>query len=267
MEFSDLRISTMTCSASLRGDVDLDRLFEGLTIVPDNGSTLGISLAIDWRRTHAKPEGASFCARNFGKNVTVKLWFGVGSSTNMKVFHNGGLQMTGIKTEAGGREASQYIAGVAHDLGLVSERDAVDFRVRMINSDMRASVPLQRGLLYEAWRHERDLCLAFDPLTYPALKLLYFFPPIGTEKDGVCRCQVHCSTKLQAKHRRCLKATVSLFESGCIIITGSVREEHVYLIRDKVKARLLAMQHALLPRDPDAIMQAMLDEHRAHRSM
>jgi hypothetical protein len=44
-----------------------------------------------------------------------------------------------------------------------------------INSDMRSNVPLQRGRLAEAWRHDKDVYTVFDPITYPALKLLYFY--------------------------------------------------------------------------------------------
>jgi hypothetical protein len=48
----------------------------------------------------------------------------------MKIFSNGGLQMTGIRTEAGGREAARFTAEIVHGLGLLEESDAVDFRVR-----------------------------------------------------------------------------------------------------------------------------------------
>jgi hypothetical protein len=56
MEFTDLRISTMTCLASLRGDVDLTPFFESVTLVPDDGVP-GLSCAINWQRTRARPEG------------------------------------------------------------------------------------------------------------------------------------------------------------------------------------------------------------------
>jgi hypothetical protein len=120
----------------------------------------------------------------------------------------------------------------------------------MINSDMRASRPLARKLLYETWRHEKDVCLAFDSNTYPAL--MYFYAPVGPAagQDGVCRCPVHCMTKLQAKHRRCLKVAVSIFESGCIIITGTMREEHALLVRDVVIAKLAATTPPASPERP-----------------
>jgi TATA-box binding protein (TBP) (component of TFIID and TFIIIB) len=270
MEFTDLRISTMTCSGALRGNIDLDALFEAVSVVPDDGVTLGITHAINWQRTCVKPEGAPFGTRNFGKNVSIKLRVDASTASciNMKIFHNGGLQMTGVKTEAGGREAAQLAADIIHALGLVAERGAVDFRVRMINSDMRANCPLQRRSLYEAWRHEKDASISFDPITYPALKLMYFYTPNkpAAGQDGLCHCPVHCSTKLQAKCRRCLKVTVSLFESGCIIITGSISEEHAYLVRDIVKAKLLAREDVMPTSwSPDTIMQTMLNEHRARR--
>jgi hypothetical protein len=123
MQFTPLRISTMTCSAALRGDVDLDALFDRIALVPDDGISVGVVHVIDWRRTRARPEGSEFGTRNFGKNVSVKLSTG---AANVKIFGNGGLQMTGIKTEAGGREAIQMVADIVHSLGIVTGGGAVD---------------------------------------------------------------------------------------------------------------------------------------------
>lgn len=266
MEFTELRVSTMTSSAALCGDVDLDALFDGIVVVPDDGETVGIWHAINWHRTCVKPEGAAFIKSKFGMNVSVRLRLESGTA-NMKIFRNGGLQMTGIKTEESGREAAHLVAGIVHGLGLIEQSAAVDFRVRMINSDLRANRGLRRSQLYEAWRQEKDICITFDPMTYPALKLMFFYAPnrpVG-DQDGVCRCPAHCSTKLQAKYRKCLKVTVSLFESGCIIITGSIREEHARAVKDLVTAKLLAWQDTAPP-GPDAVMRAMLEEHRSGKT-
>jgi hypothetical protein len=102
------------------------------------------------------------------KNVTV-----VARRWSTKIFSNGGLQMTGIRTEAGGREAARFTAEIVHDLGLLEER-RVDFVSVAINSDMRSNVLSSAAALAEAWRHDKDVT-PFSTPSHPALKLLYFY--------------------------------------------------------------------------------------------
>jgi hypothetical protein len=84
-------------------------------------------------------------------------------------------------------------------------------------------------------------CIVYDPITYPALKVILFYDstiPLA-DQDGFCTCSKHCSTKQNAKYRKCVKVTVALFESGCII-TGSIMPEDAQVVRqyiiDKLKA-------------------------------
>jgi hypothetical protein len=45
----------------------------------------------------------------------------------------------------------------------------------------------------------------------------------------MCTCSKHCSTKQNAKYRKCVKVTVAIFESGCII--GSIMPEDAEVVR------------------------------------
>jgi hypothetical protein len=100
----------------------------------------------------------------------------------------------------------------------------------MINSDMRTSHGIKRAHLYEVWRGSQSV--VYDPITYPALKVILFYDstiPLA-DQDGFCTCSKHCSTKQNAKYRKCVKVTVALFESGCIIITGSIMPEDAQVV-------------------------------------
>jgi hypothetical protein len=83
------------------------------------------------------------------------------------------------------------------------------------------------------WRAEPKACIVYDPLTYPALKVLLFYDnsiPVK-EQDGMCTCSKHCSTKQNAKYRKCVKVTVAIFESGCIITDPSCLKTLKWFVR------------------------------------
>jgi hypothetical protein len=266
MEFTALNVSTMTCSAAVAVLValDLDAVFDAVDVDVDGG----LAGVINQERTTSRPHGLKLGNR-FGTNVTmhVKVPGNLSKNINIKLFSNGCLQLTGAKTAADGLVACGVVADKLHAKGFILDATFFDFRVRMINSDMRASQCINRAYLYEKWRQEPLSCIVFDPLTYPALKLLQFFDATAPldGQDGLCRCSKHCSTKSNAKHRRCAKVTAALFESGCIIITGSIMPAGAEVVRRRVIERLLleGARAYIVKEDPKVIMKRLLDRHRA----
>jgi hypothetical protein len=79
----------------------------------------------------------------------------------------------------------------------------------------------KRAHLYEVWRAIPASVMSM--ITYPALKVILFYDStIPLISDGFSMLK-HCSTK--TPNTEVSKVTVALFESGCIIITGSIMPE------------------------------------------
>jgi TATA-box binding protein (TBP) (component of TFIID and TFIIIB) len=268
MEFGPLKVSTMTWTAAVAGTLDLDAVFQ--TVALDDGAARpGLVGLIDKDRAASRPPGLTL-GKKFGSNVTMHVLMDAADKRiNVKVFKNGCIQLTGAKTCADGTTVCNLVASRLCGGGLIADASYFDLRVRMINSDLRADSGIRRAYLYERWRADPAGCIVFDPLTYPALKVLLFYDgsrPLA-EQDGVCRCSKHCSTKKNAKYRRCVKVTVALFESGCIIITGSILPEDAQRVRTTIIAKLRAEGAAafIVKEDPRVVMRRMVERFRATR--
>ena len=64
---------------------------------------------------------------------------------------------------------------------------------------------------------------SFQPGTYPGVKLQYFWNPVNENINGRCNCNMKCFGKGDGSgDGKCKKITVSIFESGKILITGAI---------------------------------------------
>lgn len=271
MEYTPLKVSTMTwtaavCSTDSSGILDLSAIFKVLPMVTDDDVTPGIVHLLNEDRTQCRPDGL-FLGKKFGSNLTMRVRTGTDKQMlNGKLFANGCVQLTGAKSSTDAAATCELISEALAATGAISEATYFDLRVRMLNSDMRASKGIRRAYLYEKWRAETSSCIVFDPLTYPALKVLLFYDGnVGVGgQDGICRCSKHCSTKKNAKYRKCVKVTVSLFESGCIIVTGSVMPEEAESVRSLIIDKLdhEGANAYIVKEDPKTIMARILARHR-----
>jgi TATA-box binding protein (TBP) (component of TFIID and TFIIIB) len=266
MEFGPLKVSTMTWTAAITGTIDLDTIFNEVVLATEEDDG-GIVHVIDKERTQSRPPGLVL-GKKFGCNVTMRVRAHKDDKlVNIKLFSNGCVQLTGAKTAADAATVCRIIAEKLFEAKQCEHAKYIDLRVRMINSDMRTSHGIRRAYLYEKWRAEPKACIVYDPITYPALKVLLFYDnsiPVK-EQDGMCTCSKHCSTKQNAKYRKCVKVTVAIFESGCIIITGSIMPEDAEVVRSYIIAKLQAEGVAayIIKEDPKIIMARILQRYRS----
>jgi hypothetical protein len=76
--------------------------------------------------------------------------------------------MTGIRTEAGGREAARFTAEIVHGLGLLEESDAVDSSCPWRSTATCVATSLSSAAaLAEAWRHDKDVTPFSTPSHIP----------------------------------------------------------------------------------------------------
>jgi TATA-box binding protein (TBP) (component of TFIID and TFIIIB) len=261
LTFSQLRVSTMTCTAAVGSDVDLEAAYDSLTLAAEGEHGVVSVRRADCSSTRP-PELHLPGKTAFGRQLTMYV-----RSTRVsprlistKLFHNGTLHVAGATTEAEGHEACQLMLD---SLAPGMPTEYFDFRVRMINSDMHASSILCRATLYDAFRAAGDVA-AYDPSIYPALKLKLFYPVDEDpySQDGACRCAHHCVTKL-SRHRNCVMITASIYGSGCVVMTGSGSLRHVARAREVTMDKVGAVCDGAAPHTPAQRIQRMKERKAA----
>tara|TARA_B100001123_G_C15226503_1_gene993350 strand:- start:273 stop:1532 length:1260 start_codon:yes stop_codon:yes gene_type:complete len=182
-------------------------------------------------------------------------------SVNVKVFLNGGIQMTGLKSEEEGIMCVERIIiptllnlKVKKQDGtidkVVKKYDEIDyhnFRIVLINSDFKLGFKLKRDILYHILKTKYDIFATYEPCIYPGVNSKYYwnrqykneltnkgdskYKCEWTDcelKEGVCYCSKMCSGKgVGDGDGKCKKVTISIFQSGSVIITGARSIEQI----------------------------------------
>lgn len=269
------RVSTITATGSLgTTHVDLDALYERLD---PGGAADAASVRVSHVSfvEHATRDG-TLCSkgvrsrgrnrglrararggkRHFDNQVTVVLQhfvYGAFHAVNAKVFKNGNVQLTGLKTVEQGDDAVRVLRALVlpdadpDDDAAAAERAvaARNYKVRLINCDFRLGARLRREALHAVVRSEYGTFASFEPCIYPGVKIQYF---ANERRDGICHCAVQCSGKgADMNEGQCKKITVAVFQSGCVIVTGGQTHAQVdaaYRFICDVVDRHLAMVRA-----------------------
>jgi TATA-box binding protein (TBP) (component of TFIID and TFIIIB) len=234
---SPYRVSTITCNASISTKVSLEHFFEHVRIHPD---------LFVWSEYGAKTKGTRPKKRKgaldengnkkdkkyFDNQVTVIFRMQDGYYPNVKLFRNGNVQMTGIRSPSDGEQAVKTIASEVvriareHEPAIVeniADVVAKDFMIRMINCDFGFPYKIRRKNLHQIIISEYENVCSFQPLTYPGVKLQYFWnQDASCAKQGICHCKKECFGKGKGNGEgECKKVTIAIFDSGKILITGA----------------------------------------------
>lgn len=271
---SPYRISTITCNGSIGKDVKkvyLDKLFQCIPIVSMTEENVGFIYMIDRegketkgtspkkeKRVHAKKQKEEeMKKRRFDNAISGYFQTKAGYYPSVKIFKNGTIQMTGLKKIEDGELLNKQVFQVLQEL-VQNHPDIVEnqgemvcgeFFVRLINSDFSVPFHIRRKDLHQLLISDQyNNTSSFQPGTYPGVKLQYFWNPFFGKHDGRC----HCTDKKKCFGKgngtgegECKKVTVSIFESGKILITGAInfaQIDHAYTYICKM---LSTHQHTL----------------------
>jgi len=276
------KISTITALSGVGADVNLQTLFEQVEL-EDDESVVG-PVYIEYGRTksehsfrgsHHKPKkntananiaqnehGSSSKVKRFDNQATLDYKIAPDYYINTKVFNNGTVHMTGIKSIPDGNRvisdlinriekvvAATKVAQAAADANANANTDvgtgideariipagavlsAQPVTVHLINSDFRINFKLKREILYDILVHKYKNKCTYEPCIYPGVKLQYFWNS-ATKNDvhnGNCQCsRGQCRGKGKgATEGDCKKVTIGIFQSGCVIITGASAVEQI----------------------------------------
>jgi TATA-box binding protein (TBP) (component of TFIID and TFIIIB) len=233
------RVSTITCNASITTTIDLVKLFENIHLkndATDNNGFIWIENGLKKRGTYPKKRKETKEKKCFDNQITVIYKYAEGYYPNLKIFRNGNIQMTGIRTEDDGKKIVDIITNELKTLtencvDLVGTKDNItncDFTIRMINCDFGIPFKIRRKNLHQLLISPKygNTC-SFQPLTYPGVKLQYYWNRKQNNK-GICQCNGICYGKGNGNgDGECKKVTIAIFDSGKILITGANSFEQV----------------------------------------
>ena len=105
------------------------------------------------------------------------------------------------------------------------------YNITLINSDFYIGFKLNRGNVYDYILNNCGLLCDYDPCIYQGVLIKFYWNSSKEVQDGKCNCTKSCNGKGDGNgNGNCRKITVSIFQSGNIIITGKCCRDELYYI-------------------------------------
>lgn len=178
---------------------------------------------------------------------------------NVKLFGNGGIQMTGIPAEEFAKETLQWLLDqlttVKADVFTIKP-ELQKFKVQLINSDYQVAHPINRTALHTILSRTYGLFSTFESTIYQGVNTKYYYNDQHPDKmrPGICLCTKRCRGQGTGEGPgECKRITMSVFQTGKIIITGGrylFQLEEAYHFLNKV---LQTHAHTVLKLEPDTV--------------
>jgi TATA-box binding protein (TBP) (component of TFIID and TFIIIB) len=155
--------------------------------------------------------------------------------TNIKIFKNGGFQMTGVSSEAMARAALTQFIALHKSRGVWPGEEAAKARIAkfdicMMNSDYNVGKAIRRDRLYKILVEDYGLWSTYEPTIYQGVNTKFFWNKArpATAPPGICVCPSPCEGDGSGYAvGSCKKITISPFRTGSIIITGAKHMEQL----------------------------------------
>jgi TATA-box binding protein (TBP) (component of TFIID and TFIIIB) len=145
---------------------------------------------------------------------------------NVKLFGNGGIQMTGIPAEEFAKGTLTWLLEelTKVDAPVFAEKPSLQkFKVQLINSDYQVAYPINRTALHNILSRTYGLFSTFESTIYQGVNTKYYFNEEHPDPDrpGICLCNKRCRGQgTGCGPGECKRITMSVFQTGKIIITG-----------------------------------------------
>lgn len=244
LQISPIRISTMVTTCHIGTLIHLEKLFEAVRIIPYWDLTDGIlkmeyrstTKGTSWKDILQKPEKK---AKTFFFNqatlvirreVSPLQW----KEINIKLFRNGGIQMTGVRSEEMSMDAIRWlidhIRGWGGESMFESTPNIHKMQIQLVNTDFSIGAKIKRDSLYKVLSEKYNLTVSYEPSIYQGVKTKYFYNAMRPTScpPGLCPCDKLCKgTGDGTKLGDCKKITISPFQTGQVIITGARTMEQI----------------------------------------
>ena len=241
---SPLRISTMVTTCHVGCGIRLSRLFDNLKLwaIPFGYPGEGF-LKMEYE---TKVVGSSTRDVLTKRKVTEKTFFNQATlvvrktfpgrgwkEVNIKMFANGGIQMTGVPTAEFSQEVIQYVMDqislkdpeIFIDIKTqqVHQPSLTKFRIQLINSDYSINRQIYQDKLHKVLSNVYNLFSSHESTIYQGVNTKYYYNKKGNPlRPGICECKALCNGQGSGDGEgQCKRITISPFSSGKIIITGA----------------------------------------------
>ena len=238
LTMSPLRISTMVTTCHVGTGIRLRRLFDNFSkwAIPFGYPGEGF-LKMEYE---TKIIGSSTRDVLTKRKITDKTFFNQATlvirkkyktgwkEVNVKLFANGGVQMTGVPTSEFSQDSINYVIDQIKkydDEVFIVKDDAMltKFRVQLINSDYSINRQIQQEKLHKVLSNVYNLFSSHESTIYQGVNTKYYYNKKGNPlRPGICECKLSCTGQgLGDGDGQCKRITISPFSSGKIIITGA----------------------------------------------
>ncbi len=241
---SELRISTMTAVCNINVVIRLDDIYQHMTFHDDESQEDGYPYIKTCQFASEPLKGYTSVSKSkrakskvkvkncFQNQATLIIALSTTREINLKIFRNGKIQMTGLKSEEEGYLAVNTLIKKIKDIYreeksiIISGENELmisDFTIVLINSDFRAGFRIKRERLYELL-FKSGMYVSYEPDIYPGVNAKFYWNCKNPKLDGICRCSNPCNGKGNGDgDGECKKVTIATFQSGNVIITGARR--------------------------------------------
>jgi len=239
VQISPLRISTTTVTSNWGLPIQLDVLFDQLKgqLIPIGVPDVGILKFEHKKEVHGACYKDLFTNRKatdkpFYNQSTLILRrpFGDGfKEVNMKLFGNGGIQMTGVPCGEFAVSAVQWLLEVIKTLarspftGGATPPATMKVDTSLINTDYSLNYDIQQDNLHRLFIEKYNLFSMLEKTIYQGVNTKFFYNT-NNKSSGVCACTGGAFCKGQGNgngNGECKRITMSIFRTGKIIITGA----------------------------------------------
>ena len=265
---SELRISTITATGKITSvdssgveitkddflPISLEELYKEIDIDEKKGPFISIEYAenpirgFDKRAKKKKKTKKTTVKKTkrkkFYNQSTILILMKNGNKVNLKIFRNGGIQMTGLKeVEEGVTCINEYIIPMFNKMSLKNKvidknwttgehkLELRKYNIVLINSDYTINFEIRRDVLHHILNTRYGILASFEADIYPGVNAKYYWNEDNNmgEFPGVCQCTKKCTGKGSGKgDGECKKVTISTFRSGSVIITGARNKKQIY---------------------------------------
>ena len=243
LTFTPLRISTLVTTGHFGSTINLDKLFEQF---PKYAIPIGYP-SEGFLKLEYGEKAIGFSSRDIlsKRKVSKNSFFNQATlvvrkkkednsgfkEVNIKIFANGGFQMTGITSEIYSRNVLNWLIEIFNSLTTkLSTKDyLIDrFSVQLLNSDYKMNALVRRDELHKILVNQYRLFSTLETTIYQGINTKYYYNEESTRKNGICWCERPCSGQGNGKTLgECKRITIAIFQTGSVIITGARNQEQL----------------------------------------
>jgi TATA-box binding protein (TBP) (component of TFIID and TFIIIB) len=152
---------------------------------------------------------------------------------NIKLFANGGIQMTGITGLEFARITLEWLLPILKELPIQISKEPVfikTLKIQLINSDYHVNGTIHRDNLHQIVSGPQySLFSSLEKLIHQGVNIKYYYNTSRTVgRPGICNCEKPCQGQGEGDAPgQCKKITILAFQTGDIIVTGARKYEQL----------------------------------------